>query len=205
MTGQTQCLRITHKSGFALVEVLVALFVLALGVIGAAGMQLAAMQATQQANYESAALRLATEMADKLRANGQKMASDVNGNPYLPLAYHSTSEVGPQQPDKLCHIATCNPAELARYDIYEWNKRIRQSLPGGRVVICRDAKPWDAGPGALRWDCHAGYADDSPIVIKLGWHSKGIHPDGSASGGVGNAFAPAMAIAVAIPKMPSIQ
>src|SRR5690606_15894095 len=56
------------ENGFSLIEVLVAVFVLAVGVIGAAGMQLAALRTTQQSSFQTRALHLAAEMADYMRA-----------------------------------------------------------------------------------------------------------------------------------------
>ncbi|MFD2273251.1 type IV pilus modification protein PilV [Undibacterium arcticum] len=54
-----------QQGGFTLIEVLISVFVLALGVIGAAGMQLVAMRTGQQSGAQSLAVQLATEMADK--------------------------------------------------------------------------------------------------------------------------------------------
>ena len=50
------------EHGFSLIEVLISVFVLAVGVIGAAGMQLTALRTTQQSVFQTKALHLATEM-----------------------------------------------------------------------------------------------------------------------------------------------
>jgi len=57
-----------EHNGFSLIEVLIAVFVLALGVIGVAGMQLTAMRTSQQSAFQTTAVELPAEMADKMRA-----------------------------------------------------------------------------------------------------------------------------------------
>jgi type IV pilus assembly protein PilV len=177
-------------AGFTLLEVLVAIFVLALGVIGAAGMQLTALRTRQQSALLSDAVQLASAMADKMRANVGQMKHADGANPYLNLDYDGTA--APAAPAMLCFspAANCDSGQLAQFDIYESEQQISTRLPGGRLVICRDAQVWDPARRALTWACGGGAG--APIVIKLGWQAK--NPDGSASLDLGNFAAPAVAI-----------
>lgn len=184
------------QDGFSLIEVLVSIFVLAIGVIGVAGMQLTALRSTQQSGFQTAAMQLASEMADRMRTNYSQTRLDPIENPFLKVDY-SSQNGDPKAPDTLCYAdANCNPEALAKFDIYEWEKRIRAALPGGRAVICRDANPWDNAAGALTWTCNGGGGDNASVVIKVGWRAKGKNPDGSSIADESIPFPPSLAITV---------
>jgi type IV pilus assembly protein PilV len=183
-----------YSYGFSLVEVLVSIVILAIGVIGAAGMQLAAARTTQQSGLQTVALQLASEMSDKIRANGLA-AGSPDENPFFSVDYNSATQGEPSAPDKLCFAFDCSDRDLAAFDIYEWERRIKNELPGGRARICRDAKPWDQGSRSLTWECTPGSADGvAPLVIKIGWQGKNL--DGSLARSSGTEFPPAVAMAV---------
>ncbi len=181
------------QNGFTLIEVLISVLVLALGVIGAAGMQLTALRTTQQSAFQTVALELAAEMAEKMRANATLMQQAEEINTFLKVNYKAT-DGEPAAPGKMCfgETAICNAEELAKFDIYEWEKRIKTALPAGRASICRDTNPWDADAGAFRWACDG--ASGASVVIKIGWQGK--NPDGSLVQNANNEFPPSVAITV---------
>jgi type IV pilus assembly protein PilV len=183
------------QNGFSLVEVLVSIFVLALGVIGAAAMQLTALHYSQQSAFQSAATQLASDMADRMRVNDTQLKLDDGENRFVEVDYKS-SDKEPEAPDKLCYATRCTGPELAKFDLYDWRKRVKAALPGGRAVICRDAMPWDSGAAALTWACSSGTGNSAPIVIKLGWQTKGKNPDGSTARSADKPLAPSLAIVV---------
>ncbi len=61
--------RCRGAAGFAMLEALVAIVVLAVGVLGVASLLLNSSRFTQQASYDTTAMQLATEMAERMRAN----------------------------------------------------------------------------------------------------------------------------------------
>lgn len=168
----------TKQSGFTLIEVLISVFVLALGVIGAAGMQLVAMRAGQQSGLQTVAVQLATEMADNMRQNASEMNKADSDNPYL-FAYNAATDTAPTTPANMCYGAACTSAELATANIYAWKIRLKTGLPGGRVVICRDETPWDTSGAKLTWTCASTVATTNsvPYVIKVGWQGKDVDKD----------------------------
>lgn len=167
---------LARNKGFSLIEVLIAIFVLALGVIGAAGLQLAALRTSQQSNFQTVATQLATELSDKMRANDTQMKLGDATNLFLKINYNSATDPAPTSPG-LCYAKTanCNATELASADIYELLTRVRTALPGGRIIVCRDATPFDSAKKTLTWACK----DDANagLTVKIGWKSK--NPDGS--------------------------
>ena len=68
--------------GFTLIEILVAVLVLALGLIGLAALQATGIKNVQTAYNRSQAVHLAQDMADRIRANTSAAAvyADVDSN-----------------------------------------------------------------------------------------------------------------------------
>lgn len=64
--------------GFSLIEVLIALLVLALGLLGFALLQTLNLRYTQSANYRTEATNLASDLLDQMRANRLSAAQYVN-------------------------------------------------------------------------------------------------------------------------------
>ena len=58
-------MRLSCPGGFTLLEVLISLFVLALGVLGVLALLLSSMRVAQQVDAESVALHLAIDIADQ--------------------------------------------------------------------------------------------------------------------------------------------
>ncbi|MFY0728544.1 type IV pilus modification protein PilV [Pseudomonas sp. NFX15] len=72
------------QQGMTLVEVLVALVILGVGLLGAAAIQLNALKYTDSARMTSQASFIAYDMMDRIRANAAadySIASPVSGNP----------------------------------------------------------------------------------------------------------------------------
>jgi type IV pilus assembly protein PilV len=155
---------INRSAGFTIIEVLVAVLVLAFGVMGSAAMQLAALRARHQSSLLSNAVQLGSSMLDAMCANASQMRlSDVD-NPYLGLDYDALMPAASAQS---CFAgAHCDNAQLAAFDIAQWQRQLKSSVPGGRFVICRDDQP-SGGAGSTAWACSG--APTAPIVIKLGW------------------------------------
>lgn len=181
------------NGGFTLVEVLVAVFVLAVGVLGAAATQLAAAHTRHQSRLMSNGVQLASALADSMRANLAVMRAGDLDNPYLQLRYDAARDGAPPATGQQCHQgAACSALQLADAELYQVKQSLFAGFPGGRVLVCRDSVVWDAGRGALGWAC--GGAAQAPIVIKLGWRGK--QTDGrDALDGAGD-FPPSVAIAL---------
>lgn len=156
--------------GFTLVEVLVAVLLLAIGVIGAAGAQVAALRTRHGSALMSDGVQLASSLADRMRANTAQMQRGDGVNPYLQLRYNVAAGA-PAVPATLCyHAPGCSSEQIAQFDAYELAAALHAGFPGGRVAVCRDATVWDTARARLSWDCAA--AADAPLVIKLGWHAR---------------------------------
>ncbi len=117
--------------GFSLVELLVAILVLAVGLTGLAGMQIVGIRHNLSAYHRSIATQLAYDMADRMRSNPVGAANNLYNN--------GTSGSNAT----LCESVTraCTPAQLAAYDLKRWNDDLAAKLPAGKGIVCLDSSP----------------------------------------------------------------
>lgn len=172
--GQSSC---RGTAGFTMLEALVAIVVLAIGVLGVANLLIKSFRFSQQASYDTLALQLASDMADRMRANSAQMLASNSSY------FFDTSIGAPAVPTGANFFTTpCTSgspvcaANMVTFDLAEWTRRVQTALPGGRAVICRDSSIYSTSAG-YTWACNAtaggtGQANDSPIVIKMGWVSR---------------------------------
>lgn len=151
-------------AGATLLEVLVAIVVLSFGVLGMVSLQAASLQANREARLQAHGVRLATELAELMRANKPVAVKlDAAANPYLVADFRGTL---PTETSNCFSAACADGLELARSDMLNWLTRVRDELPGARVVVCFDAAPYTSG-GIPRWDSCSN--SGGIVQIKIGW------------------------------------
>lgn len=126
----------THRQrGVSLIEVLVALFVLAFGMLGIAGMQTMAMKANQSAFERNAAVISASSIVERIRSN-QRWERDGSYNRALPTG----ACTAPEGTDRVS------------VDISNWLDELKDNLGAnacggincaGTPVFCRISVRWD--------------------------------------------------------------
>ncbi|MFN7097209.1 MAG: type IV pilus modification protein PilV [Gammaproteobacteria bacterium] len=119
-------LRLQKYQGFSLIEVLVAVVILAIGLLGLAALQISGLRYTADANMRYQATIQAVDMADRMRAN---MAGVNNGN------YNNISGIG-SNPG--CISTSCSPSGMAATDAYQWNTTNSQVLPNGTGTVTQN-------------------------------------------------------------------
>lgn len=100
-----------------MVEILVAILVLAVGLLGLANLQVTTLQFNNSAYLRSQAINLASDMADRMRAN--RAAAIAAGSPY-------DIDITDTPPW---------PVTLADTDLVEWRTTLANTLPGGTGAI----------------------------------------------------------------------
>jgi type IV pilus assembly protein PilV len=110
--------------GFSLIEVLVALIVMSVGMLGIAGLYVHGLQAGRTSLFRHHAVNLAGDVADRIRAN-----------PTAGIAYEAVAGA-----DNGCVGGTtdCTPAEMAASDIDLWLQQAADTLPDGDVAVTYD-------------------------------------------------------------------
>lgn len=161
---------VRRTKGFTLVEVLVAVIVLSIGLLGMAGMHITALRNDQSSQFRSLATQLAYEMADRMRANAAGVAA---GN-YTGAATNDN-----------CETDTCTAAQMAGYDLKQWQNALQNKLPNTRTpaandylktglpgtavgVVCIDSTPDDGTAASPACD-NNGNNQDGPYAIKIWW------------------------------------
>ena len=143
-----------REAGFSLVEVLVAMLVVAMGILALAGLLQAATRYAKMSELRSTAALLANDIADRLRANpgGAELGA---GGGYDIVDKGFPTPLPPLHAD-CSSAAPCDPVELARLDLTDWMTRVRATLPKGSAWIqFHPGKP----PAAKFVDVWIGWAD----------------------------------------------
>ena len=124
MTGiSTTSRAVPRVGGFTLVEVLVALVIMSVGMLGIAGLYVHSMQAGRTSILHHHAVTLAGDVADRIRANPRAAAAYTAGG-----ADNNCIDGG----------IDCTPAEMAANDIFLWDQQAVDTLPTGTVTIVFD-------------------------------------------------------------------
>lgn len=114
----TQTPNVRRQAGFSLMEVLVAVFVLAVGIVSVAGLQFTSKRANFEAIQRTTATQLASDMVERMRANSTMlMTYNANGGG---MTLTGTTITAP--PD--CIAAACTPQQLATYDMAEFERTL---------------------------------------------------------------------------------
>ncbi len=112
--------------GFTLIEVLVALVVLGIGVLGIAKLTLFSVRSNDSAYLRTQATNLAHAGLDYLRAN--RLVA-------LQGAYNIGLTGTPPASASCLAPATCTPTSLAVYDLNQWITRVAAALPSGQAGV----------------------------------------------------------------------
>ena len=136
--------------GFTLIEVLIALLVLSIGLLGLAALQVTGLRETQMARMRTQAVLLTYDMADRMRANTNQAANYVYDSADYPSGL---------------------PGGVAGADLTDWITNELQLLPDSSAEITNPAGSdyqitvrWNEtrDPAVTGTDCPNNSADDLP-------------------------------------------
>lgn len=117
---------IVKNHGFTLLEILIAVVVLSIGLLGIAGLQAVGQQSNHSAYLRSQATALAYDMIDRMRANNAGVA---NGD------YDAIDTTANTYTDPGCASSTCSSTQMAQYDMYDWQQELANQLPTGNGKV----------------------------------------------------------------------
>lgn len=103
-------MQVKYQQGVGLLEVLVALMLLAIAVLGFVALQLRAVEATAEGANRIQAINIARDLAEKMRINSTAIASYATA-----LGSVTNQAATPTN----CYTAFCTPAAKAGFDVNE--------------------------------------------------------------------------------------
>ncbi|MGD1824602.1 type IV pilus modification protein PilV [Chromobacterium violaceum] len=131
-----------RQSGFSMLEVLVALIVISLGLLGIAGMQAAAINSTSIARSRSLGAIAAQSMAAAMHANTAYWGVLSASGSWSVSASGVISGTPSLSQTVVCSASgtTCTAANIAGYDATQWGSGTISALPGGSgQIACNPA------------------------------------------------------------------
>ncbi len=116
--------------GFTLIEVLIALLILTVGLLGMATLMMSSLQSSQGAYLRSQASVQAYDLIERMRANSSQA---ITTNNYT-LAADATATADPE-----CGTSDdgCTPSDQAQQDLHDWRAALEAGIPGATAVIAR--------------------------------------------------------------------
>ena len=147
---------LTKQTGIGLVEVLIALLVFSLGMLGVASLQVVATKSSFEAQQRQEAVLLARDIIARMKSSG--LSFDDIKTKYGSMEF---SEALPA-PTPACKEATdnCSPILMAIWDKYEWSKSIAAAAVGYGGT----------GQGLLKAKGCVTYGDKL-ITVTIAWES----------------------------------
>ncbi len=145
------CSSMKSARGVGLIEVLIAMFVLAIGLLGVAGLQLVSMQNNNSALMRTQAAQLSYEIIDRIRANPDQDYSVAM----------ATAPVAPT--DCVGAAANCSASQMKDFDIAEWkcslgayfdNNVCTTMVTNGSLISVNDLLPEGNGSVAINGDTY---------------------------------------------------
>jgi len=161
--------------GFTLIEILVALLVLSIGMLGMATLQSQGQQYTFTAYARTQSNMLAYEIMDQIRLN-QTVARGVLtntgvGNGYV-IDNNSNLTCDYKQTNSPCNCVNnnCTPLNLRDYDLSRWYARLAETLPGGTGNISATVTGFTVRYSiSISWDLREEEQENNVATKTITW------------------------------------
>ena len=115
-------LSVHRQKGFTLLEALVAFLILSIGMLGIASLQLISLKAGHTAAFRTVVVHKVDEMFERIRNN----PTQVTDYDTIVAADNSCNDYS--------GVISCNSADLAAYDKFEWEQGLISSLSANAGV-----------------------------------------------------------------------
>ncbi|MDZ4729766.1 MAG: type IV pilus modification protein PilV [Xanthomonadales bacterium] len=139
------------EQGFSLIEVMLAMLLLAVGGSGLALVLLASVQGTAQAQERSMVTLQASELAQLIHANPSTLGHFI---------YAAT------QPANCGDGLPCPTIDWASSHLHQWQQALERSASRAQGLVCMDSSPLDGEPGELACD------GTGEALVKIVWQEQ---------------------------------
>lgn len=117
----------SRQRGVSLIEVLVAVMIFSIGLVGLAGLLIMATRSNQAAYLRTQVTFLAHNMADRMSANPMAVWDGSYNSTGYPVATTVTTKCDNSSP--------CTPDNLATHDMQMWSSQLAAFLPNATAKI----------------------------------------------------------------------
>lgn len=143
------------QSGASLLEVMVALIILSIGLLGLAMLQLKGMRFNTNAYFRTQATLSANDIIERMR-----------NNPAAASAYTATPSSGEPSPD--CDTSNCNTTQLAAHDLWAWSQALTNpatGIPGATTLITAVS----SNPAAGKYTISISWTEEGQAIPPQTW------------------------------------
>jgi type IV pilus assembly protein PilV len=141
-----------RSAGFTLVETMVAMVVMSVGMLGIAALYVEGLKAGRTSIYRTEAVSLASDLADRIRANPTAVAA------YAGAGANNNCVAGG---------VDCAPAQLAQDDLFRWRQDVVARLPAGAAnIVVAAGAPTNTYTITVTWT-EAGVAAPLSYVVTM--------------------------------------
>lgn len=177
--------RAPASQGFTLLEVLIAILVFSIGLLGLAGLQVSGLKLSHDSLLRGIATIKANDMADRMRTNSAVFDLGA-ASPYNNPTSAKTGSPNCLGKDSLGNDVNvqCTATQMAQNDFYEWYAQLKgqaatswhpqvlPALPSGDGVVCVDSTPNDGTPAAPACDGVIAVTNAPIFAIKIWWRER---------------------------------
>lgn len=127
--------------GFTLIEMMVAIVIMSIGLLGVAGLQVVSSKYKINSWARSSVATLVADIGERIRVNSDVAGTNtMHGGVTTTSSYLVDSTWDTQQSADLtistdCATSVCTPAQRATYDLLAWRQLARSALPQGAVWL----------------------------------------------------------------------
>lgn len=154
------------QAGATLIEILITMVIVAIGILGITGMQLASARYQQGSISRATAAAHAQNIAERIRTNASVLNGTTDASSYRAEDAYASATVLPSNPSCGLGGSACTPSESAQRDLREWREMLAKELPGGRGALFRVTNSDGTGAPASRsvivmWNEKSTDSDDN--------------------------------------------
>lgn len=115
------------SKGFTLIEVLIAVLILSIGLLGVAGTLVVASHSASSNYLRQQGVQYAYGIVDRMHANPHVAINPTSSaNPYIVSLAAPAATIAHD-----CTTASCTNTQMAAYDAWQWQTALKNNLPNG--------------------------------------------------------------------------
>lgn len=135
-----------RSRGVTLIEMMVAVLVLSIGLLGIAGLQTATAKYKVNTWARSSVSTLLADLSERVRINPEEAGTSfaaagvTSPSSYVVNDNWNTQQAAALTISKNCETTACTTSERATFDLLAWRNKLRTSMPQGAALVSGDRR-----------------------------------------------------------------